>query len=212
MHSLPPLALPQQRGTRLGRLKMLLVLLVCAAPVLASYFTYYVIRPGGPGTAYSVLVQPTRPLPATQAVGLDGQARPLASLKGQWLLVVVGDAACPEACERRLFLQRQLREMLGRERDRLDKVWLITDDAPLQPALQAALQATPAMHLLRLPRATVAAWLQPAPGHALDEHVYLVDPMGEWMLRAPVDPEPARLKRDLDRLLRAAASWDQAGR
>jgi len=196
----------------MGRLKMLLVLLVCAAPVLASYFTFYVIRPGGPGTAYSTLVQPTRSLPAVSGTTLEGQPRPLVALKGQWLLVVVGDAACAEPCERRLFLQRQLREMLGRERDRLDKVWLITDEAPLRPSLRSALEATPAMHLLRLPRATVAAWLQPAPGQALDDHVYLVDPMGEWMLRAPVDPEPSRLKRDLDRLLRAAASWDTAGR
>jgi len=49
-------------------------------------------------------------------------------------------------------------------------------------------------------------------GRALEDHLYLVDPMGEWMMRMPADPDPAKVKRDLDRLLRASASWDQPGR
>jgi hypothetical protein len=57
----------------------------------------------------------------------------------------------------------------------------------------------------------VARWLAPAPGQALADHLYLVDPMGEWMMRAPVDADPMRLKRDLERLLRASASWQRAG-
>ena len=110
-------------------------------------------------------------------------------------------------------MQRQLREMLGRERDRIDKVWLVTDDAELPPALRAALQADAgraaccACRARRWPR-----WLQPDAGHALEDHLYLVDPMGEWMMRTPADPDPASVKRDLDRLLRASSSWDQPGR
>jgi hypothetical protein len=212
VHSLPEPALDGRAGQRSGRLKMLLILLICAMPVLASYFTYYVVRPEGKGTAYSDLIDP-RPLPAAAAVDPQGRSVPLQSLKGQWLLVVVGPAgSCGEACEKRLFLQRQLREMTGRERDRIDKLWLVTDDAPVAPALAAALAATPAMHVLRAPRELVAGWLTPQAGRALEDHLYLVDPRGDWMLRAPADPDPAKLKRDIDRLLRASASWDQAGR
>ena len=212
VHSMPEPGLDGQVQQRSGRLKMLLILLTCAAPVLASYFTYYVVRPGGKGAAYSALIDPV-PLPSAQATDLQGRAVPLASLKGQWLLVVVGPAAgCADACEKRLYLQRQLREMTGRERDRIDKLWLVTDDAPLAPALAAALAGTPAMHVLRLPHGAVAGWLKPQAGHALEDHLYLVDPHGDWMMRAPVDPDPAKLKRDIDRLLRASASWDKAGR
>jgi hypothetical protein len=57
----------------------------------------------------------------------------------------------------------------------------------------------------------LAKWLAPVSGHTLAEHLYVVDPMGNWMMRTPVDAEPAKVKRDLDRLLRAAASWDRAG-
>ena len=109
-------------------------------------------------------------------------------------------------------MQRQLREMLGRDRDRVDKLWLITDDAEVPAALRAALQAAPSVDMLRVPRADLAAWLQPEAGHALEDHLYVVDPMGEWMMRVPADADPARIKRDLERLLRASSSWDRPGR
>lgn len=201
-----------RRRTRAGRIRMLLVLLVCASPVIASYFTYFVIRPEG-RTNYGELIAAPRALPAALPLrALDGSAVTPESLKGQWLLVVVGPAGCDTACEQRLFMQRQLREMLGRERDRLDKVWLITDDAPLAEPLRQALQAAPATTLLRVDRAAVEAWLAAAPGHRLEEHLYVVDPMGTWMMRMPADPEPKRVQRDLERLLRASSSWDRAGR
>jgi hypothetical protein len=66
--------------------------------------------------------------------------------------------------------------------------------------------------VLRADRAALAGWLAPAPGHALEDHLYIVDPRGDWMMRAPAKADPAKLKRDLDRLLRASAGWDRAGR
>lgn len=200
-----------ERRTRSGRIKMLLVLLFCAAPVIASYFTYFVIRPDG-RTNYGDLIQPSKGLPELTLSTLEGQAVPLRSLRGQWLLVAVGPGGCDAACEQRLYAQRQLREMLGRERDRLDKVWLVTDEVSPKPALRDAVLAEPPVTVLRYPREQLVQWLAPEPGHALEEHLYLVDPMGEWMMRFPVAFEPSRVKRDLERLLRASGSWDRAGR
>jgi hypothetical protein len=206
--TLPEVAKRRRLG---GRLQALLVLLACAAPVIASYFTYYVIRPDGRSN-YSTLIEPAREVPADLALRtLDGRAVAAASLRGQWLLVVAGPAACDAACEARLYAQRQLREMLGRERDRLDKVWLVTDDAPVRPELRAALEEA-GVQMLRVPAPALARWLEPAAGQALEAHLYVVDPMGKWMMRPPVEPQPARLKRDLDRLLRASSSWDTPGR
>ncbi len=211
----PDLAEPVQAGRRRtasGRLKMLLVLLVCASPVIASYFTYFVIRPEG-RTNYGELILPPRELPATLPLAtLDGAPVASASLRGQWLLVVVLDTACDAACEQRLFMQRQLREMLGRDRDRLDKIVLVAGDGALKPELRAALEAAPPATLLRAPRAALAGWLAPQAGHALDAHLYVVDPMGMWMMRMPAVAEPQRVMRDLRKLLRASSSWDDAGR
>ena len=194
-----------------ARWKMMGVLLVCAAPVLASYFTYYVVRPEGRRN-YGELVDPQRPLPEMQVSTLDGKAVALRSLKGQWLLVSIGSAACDKACEQRLYFQRQLREALGKEKDRLDWIWLINDAAAVDSRLLPALATST---VLRAPADGLAQWLVPAAGQRLEDHLYVVDPLGNWMMRFPANMDAAaasKAKRDLDRLLRASGSWDTEGR
>jgi hypothetical protein len=214
VHSLPSLGHAedeQMHRTRSGRWKMLAVLLICAAPVVASYFTYYVVRPEGRRN-FGALVEPQRPLPAADARSLDGRPVPLPSLQGQWLLISVAGGACDASCERHLYLQRQLRESLGKDKDRIDWVWLVNDEAPVREALRPALATAT---VLRVDGQQLSQWLVPGPGQALADHLYLVDPRGNWMMRFParLDREgAASAKRDLERLMRASASWDEAGR
>lgn len=214
VHSLPlpqEAALADEQRTRQGRWKMLVVMLVCAAPVLASYFMYYVVRPEGRRN-HGELVEPQRPIPSIAARGLDGKAVALPSLQGQWLLVSVAGGACDARCEKHLYLQRQLREGLGKEKERLDWVWLVPDDAPVRPELLPALQQAT---VLRVDGAQLAQWLAPAPGRQLSEHLYVVDPMGNWMMRFPPGEDAAsaaKVRKDLERLMRASAGWDKAGR
>lgn len=221
VHSLPaPGMSGEERRTARGRLLMIVVLLVCAAPVIASYLAYFVVRPEGRSN-YGELIVPPRALPATLPLA-DSRGQPVAapSLRGQWLLIVVASGACDTGCERRLWLQRQLHESLGRDKDRVDKLWLVDDGITPRPEILAGIAAIgsearggyAAALVLQSPRARLAAWLEPAPQHALEDHLYVVDPRGDWMMRAPADADPARLKRDLDKLLRASAGWDWPGR
>lgn len=208
VHSLDAPPVDEPRRTVVGRWKMLMVMAVCAAPVVASYFTYFVVKPQARSN-YSELITPPVDLPAALPLkAVNGAPVAASSLRDQWLLVVVGRSDCNERCQKNLVLVRQLRETLGRDKDRVDKLWFMTDDARPADALLAATGAT-ALHAA--PQA-LADWLKPASGHALEDHVYVVDPMGRWMMRAPVDPDPPKFKRDIERLLRASASWDQAGR
>ena len=66
-----------ERRTARGRLKMLLVLAACAAPVLASYFTFYVLRPEGRSN-YATLIEPSRAMPATLPLS-DLAGRPVSA-------------------------------------------------------------------------------------------------------------------------------------
>ena len=214
VHSLPvpgEVIDADRQRTRAGRWRMLAVFLVCAAPVIASYFTYYVIRPQNQ-KSYGQLIQPTLTIAPIQATDLNQQPVDLQSLKKQWLLISVGSGACEDDCRERLYLQRQLLTGLGRERDRFDWVWLIDDQsavpAEILPGLSQAV-------VLRVDAQQLQTWLTPEQGHKLSDHWYVVDPMGEWMMRfpAPIDREHLpRIKRDIERLLRASAGWDQAGR
>lgn len=211
VHNLPNATEPAVARTRTGRWKMLAVLLVCAAPVIASYLTYYVVRPEGRRN-FGELVDAQRGLPDMEAIKLDGTPINLRTLKDQWLLVSVAGGACDAPCAHHLYLQRQLREGLGKEKDRLDWVWLVNDAAPVGDSLQPALKDAT---VIRVHGDVLAKWLQPQSDHAIQDHLYLVDPMGNWMMRFPphLNAENAvKVRRDLERLLRASVAWDKAGR
>jgi len=214
VHSQPApgeIALGDARQTRLGRWKMLLLALVCASPVIASYFAYYVVRPEGRRN-YGTLIEPQRPLPDLQAVLMNGEKLPMPLLKGQWLLVSVAGGACDGACADHLYIQRQLREGLGKEKERLDWVWIVNDTVEVPAQIRPALKDAT---ILRLPQAELQKWLQSDPGKDLAAHLYVVDPIGNLMMRFPADlqkKDASKVKRDLERLLRASAFWDQPGR
>lgn len=197
--------------TRIGRWKMIALMLVCASPVIASYFTYYVVRPEG-RRVYGELIQPQKDIPQVTVKNLQGEAVPLLSLKGQWLLVSVSSGACSERCQQNLYFQRQLREILGREKDRVDRVWLITDDLPMPETLLPSLDM---VQVLRMDEKALQSWISPAKDQQLQDHLYVIDPMGNFMMRFPANmdvPGASKAKRDLERLLRASSSWDRAGR
>jgi hypothetical protein len=216
VHSMPPsdsttVGVDAALRTKSGRWKMLMVLLLCASPVVASYITYYIIRPEGRRN-FGELINPQKIVPNLNASDLNGQSVNLQTLTGQWLLVSVSGGACDVGCQKHLYLQRQLRETLGKEKDRLDWVWLVSDAAPIPDALLPALKGAT---ILRLPADQIATWMQPAQGQQLADHLYLIDPMGNWMMRFPQGLDAATAKKaksDIDRVMRASASWDKAGR
>lgn len=215
VHSMPaPEAVLQAdaRRTRSGRIKMVALMLICAAPVLASYLAYYVLRPSVATRNFGELITPTVSLPGASAQDLNGQVVSLPTLKGQWLLVSVGSGACDARCEQNLYFQRQLREAQGKDKDRIDRVWIVSDEAPVREALLPALEGA---QVLRVSPQLLTTWLRPQAGQELPDHLYLIDPMGEWMLRFPAHMDlqsASKAKSDLGRVLRASASWDTAGR
>lgn len=201
----------QSHQTRRGRRWMLVVWLICASPVIASYLAFYVFRPQVV-RSFGELIEPQRALPDMAGDTLDGKRVNLKTLQGQWLLVSVSGGACDAVCQQHLYLQRQLRESTGKDKERVDWVWLISDQTPVSPALLPALGTA---DVLRVPEAELKQWLSPAADHQLADHLYVVDPMGHWMMRFPANlnlDNAAQAKRDLDRLLRASTSWDQPGR
>ncbi len=213
VHSLPIAqdTAQAQRGVAGGRWKMLAIVILCSLPVLASYLAYFVVRPKGQAS-FGELIEPVRPIADQSGMGLDGSPRTLASLKGQWLLVSVGSGACESDCQQRLFLQRQLRETLGKDKERVDWVWLVNDAAPVDPAMQKPLADA---IVLRVAQTTLDQWLLTPTGRSASDFLFVVDPLGNTMMRFPSRFDgagAASARRDLGRLLRASVSWDTPGR
>ena len=182
------------------RRTLYLVLLVCLAPVVASYLAYYVMPPGG-RTNYGELVAPQRPVPPLQLRQLDGTPFELASLRGRWVLLHVDAAQCADSCQRKLWKMRQVRLTTGKERERVERVFLVIDTAPLETMLLREYEGT---RFLRANLTELGLLLQAKDAIELADPIWVVDPLGHLMMRWPRDADPSRMKRDLDRLLRAS--------
>ncbi len=209
VHSLPDPHLTSLPPS--GHGKLLAMFLACSLPVLLAIFVFFVIKPSGQAS-FGELIHPARPMPAMSVLNDKAQSIELAQLKGQWLLVTVGRAACDNDCAQHLFIQRQLREMLNKDKDRVDRVWLLTDEAPINPEVQPLLVDTT---LLRVSAPVLQAWLGPMSEAEAAQQLFVVDPQGHAMLRMPADmqgKQASAAKNMLQKLLMASVVWDKPGR
>jgi cytochrome oxidase Cu insertion factor (SCO1/SenC/PrrC family) len=174
-----------------------LIVALTVAPVAASYLIYYYWPPGRT-VNYGELIEP-RPLPETPLTLVDGTPFRMPQLKGKWVLIAVDSGQCDENCGRKLLFMRQLRLTQGKNMERVERVWLISDGISPRPEAVAPYQGT------WLVRAGGAGPLKlfPAQGAASD-HIYLIDPLGNLMMRFPRDPDPSLMIKDLARLLKAS--------
>ena len=180
-----------------SRSKFLMLIGVFLVPVVAAYMAYFGWRPAG-HTNYGELFKAT-PLQQTQGTMLDGQPYTLDSLQGKWVMLHVGPAQCDASCARQLYLMRQTRITQGKDQSRIERLWVLTDDA------------TPNGALLQ-EHAGLLVW-RPAHPAFIDQfpaslnragHIYLIDPLGNLMLRFPESPDPKGMMKDLKLLLKAS--------
>ncbi|WP_153101471.1 SCO family protein [Paraburkholderia hayleyella] len=192
---------PTSKGSwKRGRWMVLFLALVCAAPVIASYLTYYVFKPKGGTSSYGTLIEPQRPIPpALMVTGDDGKPLRLASLRGRWLLISVDSSACDKACVTKLYFMRQIRATQAGQRERLVPVWLRTDSAKVPDVIR---EAYPDTGMLIADPAAIAKWLPNDAGTTMVDHIYLVDPNGNLMMRFPKNPNPSKIKVDVTKLLK----------
>jgi hypothetical protein len=191
-----------QRRRMSGRWKLLAVLLVCAAPIIASYVTYYIIKPTGRTNYGTIIDQRAHPMPELATTTLDGRPEKLQHYAGKWIMVKVGGGRCDEACAKQLFAMRQLRTMQGKNMDRVERAWLITDQEPVDTIL---IRSYDDMHMLRVSPEQLAKWLPVEQGTRLEDHIFLIDPRSNLMMRFPKDPDPRRVHKDIAKLLKASA-------
>lgn len=178
---------PAPDPRRRARLKLGLMGLFFLLPVVAATLAWWLDLAPGVAANYGTLLPP-KPVALPQP-GL---------LKGKWVLVQFDATACAEPCERKLYFMRQVRRAMGRDMGRVGRLWLTTDEGAVRPEVLAAIEGT-----VVAPERTVPDARQhfPAEG-AVTEHLFLVDPIGNVMMRFPKDADPARVIKDLQRVLR----------
>src|SRR4030095_6913464 len=182
------------REARSNRRSLWLIIALAVAPVAASYFVYFIWQPERT-TNYGELLSP-EPLPDPKLTLTDGTPLLLSTLRGKWVLAMIDSASCDARCEKKLLYMRQLQRTQGKEMERIERAWLITDSALPRAAVITAYEGT---WLIRAGESGLSRRF-PAPV-AVADHIYVIDPLGNLMMRYPCDPDPRLMIKDLKRLL-----------
>lgn len=192
----------QNKTRRSGQLKLLAIVAVFALPLVAAALWYFIAPMTAPGTtAHGELIEPVKPLEAFESRNREGARFTLEELEGKWHIIHVIDAGCDADCRERIYYTRQIRTALGHERDRVRRLLLVTD-----PGTLADLDGELADHpdLLVLDPAGIHLLVDQFPRQRTAETVFLVDPLGNLMMRFDADVAPRDILSDIEKLLRVS--------
>ncbi len=179
---------------------LLLLGAVSIAPFLGSLLLYYFWTPSS-FTNYGELIAPM-PLAGVTIPASSGKPLQLDELAGNWVFLMTDSGRCDEYCRSKLYVMRQIRLTQGRDQTRIERVWLITDGTKPAPSIEEEyagtrlIQGVPDAFVTRLP----------APASARD-HIYVIDPYGNLMMRFPRDADPRRMKKDVSKLMKMSGGW-----
>jgi hypothetical protein len=182
-----------------------LILAICVLPIVASTALYFLWTPTR-FVNHGELLEPV-PLADVSFPVIDAVSFSFGQLDGRWALVSIDDGACDEYCRRKLYLMRQIRLTQGKYSDRIERVWLIRNGHAPDPQALDEYEGTRAIRLAQ----DGSLALFPAQS-ARTDYIYLVDPIGNLMMRFSRDVDPSRMKKDLAKLLRISSGWRQMSR
>jgi hypothetical protein len=181
-----------------GRRTLLLLAVVFLGPMAVAmvlYFTGFQWRPER-GTHHGALYQPARPLPETNVAWVGG-APSSGTLRGKWSLVHIGGGECAAGCRQALVVTRQVRRALGRDLDRVQRLYLLRSGVPDTAFLAAE---HPGIGIVA-DSATVAEIARIA-ADVGEGDVFLADPLGNLVMRYPAGTPMKDIHEDLQRLLK----------
>ena len=186
---------------------VMLMLLFVLPVVLATLLYLTGWRPSSMGN-HGELIQPVRQVEGRALQTLDGKPAHFSELRGKWIMVHFGSSSCPEECMKTIYYMRQVHAAQAKEIGRVQRVFIVTDTA-LAEKLKAKLVDYPEMPVWTGEKKALAEVLQSfgieAGQPAEQQGIYLVDPLGNLIMRYPPETDPSGILKDLTRLLKY--SW-----
>jgi cytochrome oxidase Cu insertion factor (SCO1/SenC/PrrC family) len=192
-----------------GRSKLLLLALLFILPIVLAVSLYMSGWRPGATVNHGELLSPARPIADGMFQTLDGKATSFSELgRKKWSLVYFGPSECLNRCAQNLYKMRQVHLAQGKEAERVQRVFVATDAKALD-RLRHTLMDYPGMIALIGPEAAVrelARQFNVPAGSALDglDRIYLVDPLGNFMLHYAPDADASGMRKDLVRLLKVS--------
>jgi hypothetical protein len=183
-----------------ARRKLLLLAALFFTPVIAAILIFYYAPQWFSGRVnYGTLISPARAVPQLGLTDVQGMWA-VDALKGKWSLVYLAGDTCDDDCQDRLVLARQVRLSLNQNRGRVQRLYLAPTPAALAAARKELAEDHPDLVFLARSGNAASEFFEATDPHAL----YLLDPLGNWLMVYAGDVAARGLQRDLKKLLRVS--------
>jgi cytochrome oxidase Cu insertion factor (SCO1/SenC/PrrC family) len=187
-----------------ARLKMIALMAVFALPIALASLLYSVgWRPQGT-INHGELVQPARPIQDVSLRTLDGERLNFNRLHKKWTMLYFDGPECSDVCRENLRKMRQVHLAQGKDVDRIQRVLVVTNSAS-SGDLQEVIQG-PDMKVLTGSAENIkklAAQFNLPAGAPFELHrIYVLDPLGNFIMSYPPSADPNGMRKDFNRLLK----------
>ena len=187
-----------------SRSYMLALFAVFFGPLFFAMWLFYVPNSwlNASTQNHGTLIQPAKPLDAFSISNASGDTWDKSQLMGKWTLLYVGDEECDLYCEASLFKMRQVRLTLGRDSQRVERKYIGIDKQKNKNTIEGILNNYPSMQVRWFEQEKIQ---QSLTNFNLEKnHIYLIDPLGNLMMRYTIDATSKGMKKDLKRLLKVS--------
>lgn len=180
---------------RSARFHLILIGVIAASPFVGSYLLYKLWKPDAFVNHGELVVDAQPPAPSSA----DPLQATLKSLEGKWVLATVDSGACGETCRNKLYYLRQIRLTQGKSMDRIERLWMVSDGVAPDATMMKEFTG------MQVVMASSSEWVRKLPSRTTPgDYIYIIDPLGNVVLRYPPGFNPTGMKKDLSRLIRAS--------
>jgi len=185
-------------GNNKNRLTLVVIVALFVSPVLTAIYLNSQWSDWSPPETrnYGQLVQPVVSLGGTRVQALQGELQRFAN-SGKWVMLHL-DEHCGPGCRDTLVAMRQVHLASGFDSGKVAEALVLSKRSDAEDLARLAVDF-PLLSIL-----LDTGQLQALLDHRIDapSAIYLVDPLGNVMMRYPPGFDPSGLKKDLARLLR----------
>jgi len=180
-----------------------ILIILFALPYLLFflYDHYKDVLPKAATSNHGDLISPVRSITHIDLLGLDNK-KINEKLMGKWVLLTVANSSCNPLCQKNIYHVRQIHRAMSGNSRRVRKLFVLSDTTHIQELPKK---------LLNYPKTQVAIGSETSiqalmnllkdPNPHAENGIYIIDPLGNYMMSYPVNFDAKLIIKDLERLL-----------
>jgi len=180
------------------------MLVLFGLPYIAAFYFYFNRDDINFGTTsnYGTIINPARPIADFDLIKLDSSKFKLSSLKGKWILFSIGSSSCQQDCIDNLYKIRQIQKAVGEDYKRISKLFFLKDKNKLE-SFKLILKDYPGMDVIIPSGEGYKNYLSgfEYEGKEIENNIFIIDPLGNYMMIYPKGADASKILKDLERLL-----------